>query len=247
MPCAERCARSVGGRPGAAVVLPGSGSDEVFVRAAFAGPLSAAGIRLIAPAPRRGADLVAGLLAALDDALDRADGPLLVGGISLGAHVAARWAAGADPDRLAGILLALPAWTGPAGDAPAALAARSTAAQLRRDGLGATVAGVRAGAPRWLADELARAWTDHGPGLADALDAAAGSPGPDPVQLRGLGPPTGVAALLGDAVHPVAVARTWHGLLPRAALRVVGLDAFGCDPAALGRAAVDGWAGARRG
>ncbi|MDN5747653.1 MAG: alpha/beta hydrolase, partial [Pseudonocardia sp.] len=115
------------------MVLPGSGSDEVFVRAAFGGPLRAVGVRLVAPEPRRDAEVVRGHLAALDAALERADRPLLVGGVSLGAHLAARWAAHVDPRRLAGLLLALPAWTGaPAPDEPAALAARLTADRVRR-------------------------------------------------------------------------------------------------------------------
>ena len=64
--------------------------------------------------------------------------------------------------------------------------------------------------------------------------------------MSGARVPVGVVALLGDAVHPVPVARTWHASLPRGALRIIGLDAFGADPAALGRAAVDGWERARR-
>ncbi|GAA3236507.1 thioesterase [Pseudonocardia petroleophila] len=226
-------------------MLPGSGSDEVFVRAAFAAPLRVAGVGLVAPAPRRGRDVVAGYRAALDAALARADGPLLVGGVSLGAHVAARWAAHADPGRLAGLLLVLPAWGGDPADAPAALAARFTAAQVRRDGLAAAVASARSGAPRWLADELARAWARHGPGLPDALDAAAAEPGPSPAELRVLDVPAGVVGLSGDAVHPLAEARRWAALLPRAALVTSTLDAFGADPAVLGRAAVRGWARAR--
>lgn len=240
--CAEWWVRSVDGRPRTAVVLPGSGSDEVFVHAAFAAPLRAVGVGLVAPAPRRDAEVVRGHLAALDAALDRADGPLLVGGVSLGAHIAARWAASVDPRRLAGLLLALPAWTGPPDpDAPAALAARLTAAQVRRGGIGEAVAAARAGCPRWLADELTRAWTGYGPGLPDALDVAASDPGPTPAELATLHLPAGLAAVTGDPVHPVSVARRWHGLMPAAVLHVSALDAFGADPALLGRATVLGW------
>ncbi|MGH3623478.1 MAG: hypothetical protein ACRDQ5_17050, partial [Sciscionella sp.] len=134
-----------------AVLLPGTGSDEVFVTEVFLRPLAAVGIRLCAP--REGHA----------DALDvaAADGPVLAGGISAGAHVAARWAA-ANPERCAGLLLAMPGWTGEPGDAPAALAARLTADTVRRDGLEPALRDATAGVPRWLADELDRAWRRHG-------------------------------------------------------------------------------------
>jgi hypothetical protein len=226
-----------------AVVLPGSGSDEVFVRSVFAEPLRAVGIALEAVAPRHAHDVVEGYRAELDAALDT-PGPLLVGGISLGAHVAASWAArrrtAAGP-RLAGLLLALPAWTGPAGDAAAALAARATSAQARTDGVAAAVAAAGTGSPPWLAAELARAWPRYGSGLAAALDAAAAEPAPDAAALRSLAVPAGIAALVDDPVHPLAVAEHWRGLLPRAALLSAPLAAFGADPAVLGRAAVLAW------
>ncbi|WP_316689181.1 alpha/beta hydrolase [Pseudonocardia sp. H11422] len=238
-----------------AIVLPGSGSDDRFVRAAFQAPLGALGIPLVAPVPERGGRLVAGYRSALDDALGTAlrkpAGTVVVGGISLGAHVAAAWAAerlGEDPgaaSALAGLLLALPAWTGPPGDAPAALAARVTAAQVRRGGVAAAVAQARAGAPSWLAAELARAWQGFGAGLADALDAAAAEPGPAPQALRTLDVPAGIAGLRDDPVHPLARARHWQRLLPRAALVVSALDPVGADPAVLGRATLLGWLRAR--
>src|SRR4051794_118042 len=164
-------------------MLPGSGSDQVFLRSVFADALAAVGVDLVAPAPRRGADVVAGYRAALDAAGAE---PVLVGGISLGAHVAARWAAAAPRGRVAGLLLALPAWTGsPMGTAPAALAARWTAARARAGGVAAAVAAT-AGAPAWLAAELGRAWAGYGAGLASALEAAADEPAPTEVELRGL-------------------------------------------------------------
>jgi pimeloyl-ACP methyl ester carboxylesterase len=224
------------------VVLPGSGSDAAFVQAAFGAPLRAIGVALHAVAPRCGADVVAGYRAALDAA--RAEpGPVLVGGVSLGAHVAAAWAAECadEPDGPAGLLLALPAWTGPPGEAPAALAALATAAQVRAGGVAAAVAAARAGSPSWLGDELARAWSGYGAGLADALEAAAAEPAPDAAALRSVTLPVGIAALTDDPVHPLATARTWEHLLPRAATCTSTLAAFGADPAVLGRAAVRSW------
>jgi len=223
-------------------MLPGSGSDEVFIRSVFAGALAGVGVELVAPAPRRGADVVAGYRAALDAA---GPGPVLVGGVSLGAHVAARWAAAAPRGRVAGLLLALPAWTGLPHAAPAAVAARRTAAQARRGGVAAAVA-ASAGAPSWLVAELGRAWAGYGAGLAPALEAAAEEPAPTAVELAGLDLPVGVAALVDDPVHPLEVAQEWHAALPRSALVTTTLAAFGADPGALGRAAALAWLRAAR-
>src|SRR5882757_8108167 len=105
-----------------AVLLPGTGSDEVFVRSVFAGPLAAAGLAIVAPQPAAGAELAERQLAALDAAAHR-HGVIVAGGISFGAHLAAEWAA-AHPNRCAGLLLAMPGWHGPPADAPGSLAAR---------------------------------------------------------------------------------------------------------------------------
>jgi pimeloyl-ACP methyl ester carboxylesterase len=77
-----------------AVVLPGAGSSADFVRRAFERPLREAGYALVAPSPVPGADLVAAAYRSLDLAAAE-HGPRLrlVGGVSLGAHVAARWTA----------------------------------------------------------------------------------------------------------------------------------------------------------
>ena len=225
-------------RPTVAVVLPGTASDQVFVTAVFAGPLASLGIRLVAPPPVAGAGVVRAMIAALD--AETTPGAL-VGGVSLGAHVAASWAV-RRPGRAAGLLLAMPAWLGePAPDAPAAMAARASAAAVRADGVDATLAGVRAGTPAWLADELDRAWRGHGPGLADTLDAAAGTPAPTAEELRSLAVPAGIAVADDDPVHPSAVARLWCAALPNAAVVGTTLVAIGEDRAALGRAAVLAW------
>ncbi|MBO0851904.1 MAG: alpha/beta hydrolase [Pseudonocardia sp.] len=227
-----------------AVLLPGTGSDEVFVTAAFAGPLRAVGIPVLAVAPGSGAEVVANYLRALDQAMEDGEG-LLVGGVSLGAQVAARWAAGRAGRGLAGLLLALPAWTGDPGSAPAATAAAASAAALRRDGLAATIERTRARTPEWLGGELARAWSRHADGLADSLEAAAATPGPTEGELAALRVPVGLVGLRDDPVHPLAVARRWHALLPRSALVTSTLEALGRDRASIGRAAVLAWLRAR--
>lgn len=233
-------------------LLPGSGSDEIFISAAFDRPLGAMGLRLVAPRPAVGGSVVAGYLAALDSAMDSAaveEGSALVGGVSLGAQVAAVWAAERASRGLpgpAGLLLALPAWTGAPGSAPAAAAAGTAAAALRRDGLAATVAFTREQTPGWLGEELTRAWTRHGDGLADSFTTTTRTPGPTRAQLAGLRIPVGLVGLRDDPVHPLAVAAEWRSLLPRAELVTTTLAAMGRDREALGRAAVLAWLRAER-
>jgi pimeloyl-ACP methyl ester carboxylesterase len=222
-------------QPPTAVLLPGTGSDEVFVRAALEVPVSALGVRLETPAPVPGAGLAEAYLGALDRAAER--GPVIAGGVSFGAHVAALWAV-RNPGRCAGLLLALPAWSGDSGDAPAAVAARYSAADIRARGLPAALASAVAGVPDWLAAELNRAWTRHGDGLADSLEAAAGHPAPDLADLATLDVPAGVAAFTDDPIHPHPVAEAWAGALPRGVLRSLRIETMCADVEALGRAAV---------
>ena len=102
------------------VLLPGTGSDDNYVRRAFSGPLQGVGAVLVTPPPQPDR-LIDGYRSALDDAA-RA-GPIGVGGVSIGAAVAAAWALD-HPARAVAVLAALPPWTGAPGSAPAALAAR---------------------------------------------------------------------------------------------------------------------------
>ncbi|MGW4116087.1 alpha/beta fold hydrolase [Actinosynnema sp. NPDC004786] len=217
-------------RSSRAVLLPGTASDEVFVASVFAGPLADAGMALVTPASRD----VRGHVAALDTAWGGT--PLVVGGVSLGAHVAAAWAV-RHPERCAGLLVALPAWHGDAGGAPAAAAARASAALVGTAGPEAALAGVDG----WLGAELRRAWPRYGARLEGALLEAAGSAAPTLAELRGLAVPVGVAACTDDPVHPVEVAREWVGALPRASLRTTTLAELGADRESLGRAALDAY------
>lgn len=214
------------------VLLPGTGSDDDYLRRAFDEPLRECGARP-APVRPRPRHLLAGYLHALTEAA--AAGPIAVGGVSLGAAVAAQWALN-HPDRTVAVLAALPAWSGSPGSAPAALSARHTAAELRRSGLPAVTAAMRASSPGWLADELARSWRRQWPDLPDALEEAARYVAPTAGQLHLLRPPMGVAGAPDDLVHPLSVAQEWATAAPRAALRTVRLEEFGPDPTALGRA-----------
>jgi len=216
------------------VLLPGTGSDDNYVRRAFGAALTPAGGTLHTPAPdpRR---LIESYLEALDDAAR--DAPIVVGGVSLGAAVATNWAL-AHPDRAVAVLAALPAWTGAPDAAPAALAARYSAQQLREIGLDDAVSAMRSGSPDWLGAELARSWTAQWPALPEAMEQAAAYVGPSTEDLARLAVPMGVAAAVDDAVHPVHVARHWAETAPHAVLRTVTLDEMGTDATVLGRAAV---------
>ncbi|CAM4338765.1 Alpha/beta hydrolase family protein [Mycobacterium basiliense] len=216
------------------VLLPGTGSDDDYVYRAFSGPLQGVGAVLVTPPPRPD-HLIEGYRAALDEAA-RA-GPICVGGVSIGAAVAVAWAL-AHPGRTRAVLAALPAWTGAPGAAPAAHAARHTAAQLRRDGLVTTTTQMRASSPRWLADELARSWQVQWPRLPDAMEEAAAYVAPSDAELAWLAVPLGVAAAADDPIHPLQVGLDWVRAAPRAALRTVTLAEIGADAAALGAACV---------
>jgi pimeloyl-ACP methyl ester carboxylesterase len=214
------------------VVLPGTGSDADYVTRAFAGPLRDAGARVVAPAPQP-KQLIDGYLVDLADAAR--GGPIAVGGVSIGAAVAAAWALQHSEQAVA-VLAALPAWTGAPGSAPAALAARHSAQQLRHDGLAATTTQMRASSPPWLAEELTRSWRGQWPHLPDAMDEAAAYVAPTRTQLQRLAVPMGIAAATDDPIHPLHIGQEWASAAAHAALRTVTLDQIGANPAALGAA-----------
>jgi len=214
------------------VLLPGTGSDDDYVDRAFFGPLQEVGAMLVAPPPQPGR-LIDGYLSALDEAAR--EGPIGVGGVSIGAAVAAAWAL-AHPDRAVAVLAALPPWAGAPGAAPAALAARYSASRLRADGLAATTTQMRASSPPWLAEELTRSWRAQWPQLPDAMEEAAAYVAPSCADLTRLAVPLAVAAAVDDPIHPLQVAVDWVTAAPRAALRTVTLDQFGANPAELGAA-----------
>ncbi|WP_181775897.1 alpha/beta hydrolase [Amycolatopsis pittospori] len=225
--------------PTTAVVLPGTGSDEVFVRRVFEGPLRALGVPLLAPPPPPGDRLADGYLTELDR-LAAERGPLLVGGISFGAHLSAEWAV-RNPGRCTGLLAALPAWNGPAGEAPASLAARLSADLVAENGVDGALAKSSGGVPEWLSEELGRAWRRHGDGLAASLRTAASHPAPALEELKGLDVPAGIGACVDDPIHPAEVARAWAAALPRAEVGESTLTALGADRESLGRATVLAW------
>ena len=171
------------------VLLPGTGSDDDYVYRAFSDALHDVGAVVVTPRPQPDR-LIDGYLDAFDNAARAA--PIAVGGVSIGAAVAAAWAL-AHPGHVVAVLAALPAWTGAPDAAPAALAARHSAETLRRDGLASATAQMRASSPAWLADELTRSWVGQWPALPDAMDEAACYVAPTCGQLERLAVPMGVA------------------------------------------------------
>jgi pimeloyl-ACP methyl ester carboxylesterase len=215
-----------------AVLLPGTGSDDDYVYRVFSPALHGVGAIAVPHAPRPGG-LIAGYIAALDDAAR--ERPIAVAGVSLGAAVAAAWAI-VHPRRVVAVLAALPAWTGSPQGAPAAKAALNSAHELRRDGLVAATARMQASSPKWLAEELTRSWVGQWPGLPDAMTEAAHYVAPTGWELATLAVPLGVAAASDDPVHPLEVGVEWVAAAPYASLRTVTLEQIGSDPSALGAA-----------
>lgn len=220
-------------RPAVVVALPGTGSDAHFARRAFEPACTARGLELIAVDPEPGA-VIAGYLAALDTAAAR--GPVLAAGISLGAAVAVEWAGRRAAGEVAGVIAALPAWTGSdTAHCPATLSASVTAAQLRAEGLEPVVTRMRASSPRWLAEALTRSWRSQWPGLPGALEEAAQYKWPEASLFDTLPVPLAVIAAADDPVHPVAVGREWARRAPRSMITEITLDELGADPAVVGR------------
>lgn len=219
--------------PPIAVALPGTGSDAHFAARAFTTALSQVGAHVIAvePDPRR---VVGSYVDALDAAAAQ-HGRILAAGISIGAAVALQWASSHEA-HAAGVLAALPAWTGDPADAPAAMSATFTADRLRVDGLESVTSAMIESSPAWLGGELERSWRSQWPHLPLALEEAAGYHGLTENQMARCPVPVGICAAVDDAVHPIEVGTLWAQALPHAALETVTLDEVGADPAVLGRA-----------
>ena len=221
------------------------GSSADFVARAFGPALAAAGYRLVAPDLRGHggstplADTHAhGLEAHVDDLTTLADrvSASLVGGVSLGAHVAALVAARRPVD---GLLITLPGWLGPADS----IAAANTtwADELERDGVAAVLHRIsrEPGVPEWVAAEIAAAWAGHDPrSLAAALHAVAVSAAPSRRALAAVGAPAGIVGATDDPAHPLPAATAYADALPRAVLRTVRLADVGADRSILGTLAL---------
>ncbi|MGB3708871.1 alpha/beta hydrolase [Gordonia sp. (in: high G+C Gram-positive bacteria)] len=226
------------------IVMPGTGSDADFVTRAFSRAAESIDARVCALEPA--ADLVENYRARLDQLADHfasTGEPFLVGGVSIGASIAANWILQAPGARhCIGVLAALPPWSGPAGDSVAAASAQITADAIERDGLEPTIAQMVLTSPEWLAAELSRSWrslADHG--LVEQLRVASTYVGPTLTQLAALPVPVGIAAAPDDPLHPIAVGRSWAQSIPHSVLREVHLTEFGRDERLLGDACLQAW------
>jgi pimeloyl-ACP methyl ester carboxylesterase len=243
-------AASVGPSDAPTVVMAhGVGSSARFVVEAFAGPVVAAGGRLVTydlrghgasspvddPAAHR-LDAHVGDLAAL--VADLASPPAVLGGISLGGHAVVRAA-----DRgvaCTSLLACLPAWTGRAttGEGPHA----AVAAEVRRVGIGTVIDRLGADTTMlpWLRDTLVVDYARHDPdSLTAALLALDGGDAPSEDELRHLvDHPLAVVGWPDDPGHPLAVAERWAALAPRSCLGQLALADLQGSRARLGEVAI---------
>lgn len=245
------------------ILIAGSGSTTDFLTRAFGSAALQYGLSLH-PYAVRSTD-------PLEDGLEYFDGLQpgprdIVGGVSVGAHLAARWAATrhAGNPSAPGLLAVMPGWTG-APDQVAAVTVRS-AYQLRSMGTKRVIEQLRAeerrtGAMdqrsdttgqrcdatsqrsgstgrRWVVDELAAAWPTYGDQLAGVLTACGRLAGPTEAELRAIAGQSVVLSLTDDPMHPLSTATVWTAHLGRATLRTLTSAQVGSDRASLGRTAL---------
>lgn len=190
---------------------------------------------MIAVTPRP-ARLIEGYFAALDEQSESA-GRLFLSGISIGAVVAVQWAL-EHPDRVAGVIAALPPWTDSCVGEPAALSAAYTAQVLRTDGLESVVAAMRGSSPEWLADLIEPAWRAQWPELPAALESVASYSHPTRAELARLDVPVALVGALDDPIHPDSVCDDWAAVIATSSIAKVPLSDIGADPAIIGHTGV---------
>jgi hypothetical protein len=139
------------------ILSHGAGSTGEFLSRAF--PSRACGLATYYLDDRTGSVLaIAEQLAASAARHRRRHRRVLIGGVSIGAHAAALAATGPAAGVIDGLVLALPAWTGPA---PAGSPTRAAAAEVAASGCDAVLDRL-CDDPRfatdWVVAELRRAW-----------------------------------------------------------------------------------------
>jgi len=230
----------------AVLLLHGVGSSSRFLTEAFGAPLQDRGWRLLGadlrghgrstaladPEAHAHARHVDDVRALVDDL-----GPVVIGGVSLGAHAAVGAAANGVPCRA--VLACLPAWNGRSvrGRGPHA----AIAAEVASIGIGGILERLRRqdGMAPWLRDVLLRDWPTHDPAsLAAALTALDGGMAPTADQVGGLEIPLALVAWPDDPGHPIAVARQWEAAAPTGHLEQITIADLEPTRAAMGRAAV---------
>lgn len=228
--------------PTALIAMPGTGSDDDYIRRAFGAAARLLDVELVAFAPT--ADLLPGYIRALDAAASEHEA-ILVGGVSIGAVTALRWALDQPLygriGACAGVLAALPPWSGEPTRSPAAASARLTADAIESDGLDATIAAMVATSPDWLGVELSRSWRAQSRDLVAQLRAAARCVAPTADEIATLTAPLAITAAIDDPLHPHEIAEEWSAAAPCADVVDVGLTQWGTDPAVLGTTCARTW------
>lgn len=202
-----------------AVLLPGSASTSEFMHRAFAEMIAQCQVLPWTPATGDARANAADLAIALQDLPE--DEPLLIIGVSVGAHAAAWWAS-AEHRPQTGLVLAMPAWTGPADEVAAMTGV--AAERIARHGIETELAGLQRQFPGdWVTEELVSAWaTLPEAELVRTLHQTARSSAPTVELLRTITSPTLVVGLRNDPLHPWSVAQLWAKTIPAATL--IGLD-----------------------
>jgi pimeloyl-ACP methyl ester carboxylesterase len=233
-----RMAEPVGGAPACLVLAHGAGSTGEFLSRAF--PAAACGLPTYYLEDRTGSvQSVAERLTATAARLRECYRRVLLGGVSIGAHAAALAAAQQPAGAFDGLVLTMPAWTGPA---PAASPTRAAAAEVVAVGPAAVLDRLTTDprfAADWVVAELRSAWPGRS-ALATELAVAADAPAPDEQTLRTITAATLVIALDGDPFHPTAVARAWAAAIPRSQLVQIGRQEPAARRAVFGHA-VGAW------
>jgi pimeloyl-ACP methyl ester carboxylesterase len=217
-----------------AVIAHGAGSSADFVSRAFGEPLAAAGYDVVSwdrRTPVAAADLELAELVART-------GATIVGGMSVGALLATRFALSPEGARLDGLLVALPPPPPRADttdDDDAGVPEVDELIELA----------CRTAVP-WVAAEIRAAWPTYEPmELLRELRTASVATTPTAAELAKCRVPTGVVALADDPVHPVEIAAMWANAIPRAALETVPLTGPATGVSVIGAAAVRAWQRAR--
>ena len=200
----------------------GAGSSATFLSRAF--PPDRLGMADSVYLDDRTAD-VSVIEAALRREVEASPGRVVLGGVSIGAHAAARLLSD-PPDNVIGAMLCLPAWSGPA----AYIAGLTATAAEAIDRLG--IAGVLEELPKddWVTRELADAWSERtDEELVAELELAALQPGPSAEQLRSIAVPVGIVRMTDDPLHPASVSAQWGREIPRSNVQSLSRDEPGKD------------------